>query len=96
MRRKYKVLKEKKLIETCDTNNDVICVTTNNSSWSNWNLDFICSFYVCANKKLLNRYKPYDAGDVVMANGSKSKVIGLGKMKVTMFDRVIKILDDKK
>lgn len=47
---------------------------------------------MCANKELFDKYKPYVAGHVVMANGSRSKVSGMSTIKMKMFDRVVRIL----
>lgn len=68
--------------------NDVICVTSDDDFWNNWILDSTYSFYMCANKKLFDRYKPCETytmkkqGHVVMANSSRSKVIGIGTVKI--------------
>lgn len=75
----------------CDTKDEVICVTTIDGSQNDWVLDYACSFYVYANKKLFNRYKPYNASDVVETNGSRSEIISMGTVKVKMFDGILEI-----
>lgn len=49
-------------------------------------MDFTCSFHIYVNKESFDRYKPCDAGNVVMANGSRSKVISMGTTKTKMFN----------
>lgn len=51
---------------------------------------------MCANKELFDRYKFCDANGVVMANGSSNKVIGMGTVKMKLFDGVFRTLDDGK
>lgn len=81
-----------KVIETCDTKNGVICVTTSHGSQDDQILDTTYPFHMCANKKLFYRYKPYDANDVVMSNDSRRKVMGKGSIKLVMFYGVVQTL----
>lgn len=54
-------------------------------------LDFRFRFLVlhCTTKDLFDKYTTCDAGDVMMANSSKRKAIGMDIVKIRMFDRVI-------
>lgn len=49
---------------------------------------------MCANKVLLERYKLCIVGNVVMDNGSISKVMCMGTMEMKIVDRVVRILGD--
>lgn len=60
----------------------------------NWILYSNYSFNICANKELFAKYKPRYADDVVMSNDSRNKIIGMGIVKMKMFDRVVWILSD--
>lgn len=48
------------------------------------------------NKELFDRYKPCDVSYVMMNNGSKNKIMGIGIVKMEMYDGVVRILDDMK
>lgn len=74
------------MIETYDYDSDVICVITSESSLNDWVLDSKCCFYICATKGLFDSYNPCNDGDVIMANGSRIKVIGKGKVKMKMYN----------
>lgn len=45
--------------------------------------------HVC---KLFDSYKPYDVCDVLMANGSRIKVVGMDIMKMKMYDGVVRTI----
>lgn len=60
---------------------------------NDWILDFACCFYMCTNKKLFNNYKSCTSGDLVMANGSKSKVIKKFTVKMTYDGSIRNVCD---
>lgn len=83
-----------KAIEIFDTKNDIICMTTGNGSRDDLILDSACSFHMCATKELFDRYKSYDAYDIVMVNGSRRKVVCVSTVKMKMFDGFVQTLGD--
>ena len=57
-------------------------------------LDCVCCFHMCWNKDWFDTYKVCDEGFVTLANDVKCKVVGIGisKIKVKMFDGIVKTL----
>lgn len=92
--KKKQGIKVKKVIKTCNINNDVICVIVDDGSEDNWILYYACSFHMCAKNKLFDKYRSCEASDVVMVNGSKNNVISMNIMKMKMFNRIFRTLDD--
>lgn len=51
---------------------------------------------MCPDKHLFVNYKPFNGGEVMMGNNSMCKVVGLGTIRLKMFDGMIgelKMLD---
>ena len=55
-------------------------------------MDLVCSFHMCPHKEWFDSYKPCDVDTLLMINDSSAKTIGIGTMKVKMFDGVMKTL----
>ncbi|GMN61562.1 hypothetical protein TIFTF001_030640 [Ficus carica] len=55
-------------------------------------LDSRCSFHMCPHKEWFDSYTPYDAGTLLIADDSSAKAIGIGTVKVKMFDTVVRTL----
>lgn len=49
---------------------------------------------MCISKELFDIYNPCNAGDVVITDNSRRKVIGMGTTKMKMFGKVIRTLGD--
>ena len=49
---------------------------------------------MCPNRNWFDTYKSCDAGTVLMGNDARCKVIGIGTVKIKMFDGVVRILSD--
>lgn len=64
-------------------------MTSSDGFREDWIRDSTCSFHMCANKKLFDRYKSCDVGHVIMTNGSRSKVIGIGTIKIKKFHDLV-------
>lgn len=52
------------------------------------------SRFTCAKNELFNRYKSYNVGGVVIANGLSNKIIGMCTVKMKLFDGVVWMLGD--
>lgn len=92
-----KRMKDEKLVnasEIYDSNSNVIYVNKGEGSMGDWIFDSACCFHKCLNKELFDTYKPYNGSDVMMANGSRRKVIEKRIIKMKMYDRVIQTVGD--
>ena len=59
-----------------------------------WILDSACSFHVTPNKDWFDIYMLVNSGFVLMGNDASCKVIGIGNIRIKMFDGVVKTLCD--
>lgn len=64
--KKKKGFKGAQVIENCDTKNDVIYMMIDDGSQNDLILDSTCSFHICTNKELFDKYKPCNVGNIVM------------------------------
>jgi len=56
-----------------------------------WLLDSGCT-HMCPKKEWLSTYKSYDGGSVIMGNNTVCKTVGIGNIRMRMFDGQIRIL----
>ena len=81
---------------------DMLLVSTNNKSTNNkslsdcWILDSRCSYYMCPYKEWFDTYKSCDASNVLIGNDASYKAIGIGTIKIKMYDGIIITLGDVK
>ena len=59
-----------------------------------WILDSACSYHMTPNKDWFDTYRAVDSGSVLMGNDASCKVIGIGNVRIKMFDGVIRTLCD--
>jgi hypothetical protein len=72
---------------------DVLSVSSGkNSLIDSWVLDFACSYHMCPNRMWFDTFKSCNADTMLMGNDARCKAIGLGTIKVRMFDEIVKIL----
>ena len=63
---------------------------------NSWLLDSACSFHVTAHRSWFDAYKSVNCGSVRMGNVASCKVIGIGTIKIKMFDNVVRTLGEVK
>ncbi|KAH9779242.1 hypothetical protein KPL71_007654 [Citrus sinensis] len=71
-----------------------LLVASNNNIKGHWVLDSGCSFHLCHDKSLFHTYESVDGGRVLMGNNNVCKIVGMGSVKIDMFDRTVKTLCD--
>ena len=59
-----------------------------------WILDSTCSFHVTPNKDWFDTYRLVNSDFVQMDNDASCKVIGIGNIRIKMFDGVVRTLCD--
>ena len=62
----------------------------------NWILDFGCTFHMTLNRDWFSTYEPMHKGVVLMGNNASCKVVGIGTVRIRMFDGVVRTLGDIK
>ncbi|KAK2966971.1 hypothetical protein RJ640_014159 [Escallonia rubra] len=65
-----------------------------NSFSTEWFLDSACSFHMCPHKEWFDCLTPCDGGTVLMGNDDVCKVMGIGTIKIKMFDGIVRTLGD--
>ncbi|KAG8498873.1 hypothetical protein CXB51_005276 [Gossypium anomalum] len=81
-----------------ENGDDFLLVSTSDNSKlaSEWVLDSRCSFHMCPNREWFSTYSSVEGGVVRMGNDSSSKVIGIGTVKIRIYDGTIMTLSDVK
>ena len=74
---------------------DLLSVSSsNNVLLESWVLDSACSYHMTPKKDWFDTYKPYNGGMVQMGNDATCPVIGIGTVKIKMFDGVVRVLSN--
>ena len=84
--------------ETLDDNEvgvDLLLVSSGNNVLLEYLvLDSTCSYHMTPKKKCFDMYKPYNGGMVYVGNNATCPVIGIGTVKIKMFDGVVRVLSN--
>jgi hypothetical protein len=75
-----------------DDNGNVLAVTSSSTS-EGWVLDSACSFHLCPNRDSFASYKSTEGTDL-MRNDMASKIVGIGTIKVKMYDGIVRTLTE--
>ncbi|KAK2978726.1 hypothetical protein RJ640_015257 [Escallonia rubra] len=59
-----------------------------------WFLDSACSFHMCPHKEWFDCLTPCNGGTVLMGNDAVCEVMGIGTIKIKMFDGIVRTLGD--
>ncbi|KAK2990113.1 hypothetical protein RJ640_002275 [Escallonia rubra] len=65
-----------------------------NSFSMEWFLDSACSFHMCPHKEWFDCLTPCNGGTVLMGNDVVCEVMGIGTIKIKMFDGIVRTLGD--
>uniref|UniRef100_A0A2N9HCZ1 Integrase catalytic domain-containing protein n=1 Tax=Fagus sylvatica TaxID=28930 RepID=A0A2N9HCZ1_FAGSY len=77
-----------------EVHGDLLSVLLGNDALSeSWVLDFACSYHMCPKKEWFDTYKPCN-NTVIMGNDATCSVIGIGTVKIKMFDGVVRVVED--
>jgi hypothetical protein len=78
-----------------DANGDMLSVAfTSEHPMGSWILDSAYSFHVTPNSDWFDTYRSVNYGIVTMGNGAHCKIIGIGNIRIKMFDGVVRTLCD--
>jgi len=66
---------------------DILIASMKDGHSDDWFLDSACSYHMCMNKSGLCTYKDYNEGTFLMGSDVICKTIGIGSVKLKMFDR---------
>ncbi|KAL9270861.1 Retrovirus-related Pol polyprotein from transposon TNT 1-94-like protein [Drosera capensis] len=74
---------------------DMLAVFSNAGHISDsWILDSACTFHMTPNREWFNTYRSVSRGTVLMGNDASCNVIGIGTIRIKMFDGVVRTLSN--
>ncbi|KAG8489761.1 hypothetical protein CXB51_017983 [Gossypium anomalum] len=77
------------------SNGELLVTSVNDSKVSKeWILDSGCTFHMSPNRDWFTTYEIVSEGVVLMGNNASCKIIGIGTIKVKIFDGVVRTLSD--
>ncbi|KAH9662167.1 hypothetical protein KPL70_024758 [Citrus sinensis] len=71
-----------------------LLVASNSNTKGQWVIDSGCSFHLCPDKTLFYKYEVVDGGRVLMGNNNVCNIVGVGSVKIKMFDGTIRSLHE--
>ena len=72
----------------------VLSVCSNLQYQEAWQLDSGASHHMCSHRNWFISYQSVDEGVVFMGNGIPCKIVGVGSIRIRMFDGIVKELTD--
>lgn len=69
-----------------------VCVATKSKDKGKWVLDSGCTFHICLVKGYFIEFHDFDRGRVMMGNNDVCKIIGIGNIRLKLYDVTIKEL----
>ncbi|KAG8474279.1 hypothetical protein CXB51_033804 [Gossypium anomalum] len=77
------------------SDSELLVASVNDSKVSEeWILDSGCTFHISPNRDWFTTYETVSEGVVLMGNNTSCKIVGVGTIKVKMFDGVVRTLSD--
>ena len=82
--------------ETSDSDNDPGIFTASASPMKStmWVIDSGASYHMTPDRHSFSTYRQLDGGEVLMGNNASCRMIGIGTVKIRMFDGVVRTLCD--
>jgi hypothetical protein len=73
---------------------EVLSITNVSKYYEGWFLDYGASHHIFPHKIWFTSYQAIDGGVVLMGNNNSCKTIGVGSVKIKMFNGIIRTLID--
>ena len=77
-----------------ETPDECWSVASNDENSSKWVLDTGCSYHMSPDRKWFTTYKEIDNSAVMMGNNNSCKTVGIGSVRIKMFDGIVRTLKD--
>jgi hypothetical protein len=88
-------MKEANLVVTNSGMTDqVLSISSNLQYQEEWQLDSGASHHMCSHRNWFISYQSVDEGVVFMGNGIPCKIVGVGSIRIRMFDGIVRELTD--
>jgi hypothetical protein len=72
----------------------VLSISSNLQYQEEWKLDSGASHHMCSHRNWFISYQSVDEGVVFMGNGIPCKTVGVGSIRIRMFDGIVRELTD--
>ena len=80
--------------DSSEVDGDLLSVSSGNDALlESWVLDSACFYHMCPKKEWFDTYKPCNS-TVIMGNDATYSIIGIGTVKIKMFDGVVRAFEN--
>ena len=73
---------------------DLVLTVSTGRSGDAWVLDSACSYHMIPKRDWFTTYQSISGGEVLMGNNMTCKVVGIGTVRIRMYDGVVRTLSD--
>jgi hypothetical protein len=73
---------------------DIVLSVSSESSGDAWVLDSTCSYHMTPRRDWFTTYRPINGGLVYMGNNTTYKVVGIGTVRIKMYDGIVRTMTD--
>ncbi|EOY34202.1 Uncharacterized protein TCM_041944 [Theobroma cacao] len=74
---------------------DNVLTITNDNLMDTWILDLACCFHICLRRDWFSTYQSVDMGTVQLEDDFSLSVVGIGTIRIKMFDGMVRSLEGK-
>ena len=98
--KKFKEEKRKKAVNSdsasvaSDSDGKLLACSSYKDVSDSWILDSGCSYHMCPHREWFDTYKSWNGGEILMGNDAVCKSIGMGTIKIKMWDGVVRTLNE--
>uniref|UniRef100_A0A1D1Z793 Retrovirus-related Pol polyprotein from transposon TNT 1-94 n=1 Tax=Anthurium amnicola TaxID=1678845 RepID=A0A1D1Z793_9ARAE len=94
IKRKQKEHVEASVVSDSEKEGEVLTVSSGMDFSDDWILVYGCSYHMCPHREWFESYASHDGRIVPMGNNNECRAVGIGNIKIKMFDGVIRILTE--
>ncbi|KAG9454909.1 hypothetical protein H6P81_007813 [Aristolochia fimbriata] len=95
LKKKGKDVDQASVASNLEKRGDVLSISSGMDAYSNsWILDSGCSYHMCPHRSWFSTFVDYNGGKVLMGNNAACKTVGMGTIKIKMFDGIVRTLAD--
>jgi len=82
------------VVEVNSEGEDLVLIVSPGCSSDAWVLDSACSYHMTPKRDWFTTYQSISGGEVLMGNNMTCKVVGIGTVRIKMYDGVVRTLSD--
>nr|DAD29219.1 TPA_asm: hypothetical protein HUJ06_030687 [Nelumbo nucifera] len=89
-KKKGKATNEASVTSNTENDGDLFTISLVMDSLNTWIHDSGCSYHMCPYRDWFSTYESHVGGTILMGNNDKCKTIGIGTIKIKMFDEIVR------